>query len=91
MYMIQNLMDICTVLFNTSCRDEYEREVALQSIINEESRGTAFKVLINTLDPPIDEFEATARLLKMTWASGVRVEVYATKLWKEAKNPSFSE
>ena len=70
------------------CRDEYEREIALIAI-KEELLEAAFKVLGNALDPPIDEFEATARFLKMTWASGVRVEVYATKLWKEARRASF--
>lgn len=57
-----------------TCRNKYEREVALVAI-REESLEAAFKVLSNTLDPPIDEFEATARFLIMTWGSGVRVEV----------------
>ena len=70
------------------CRDDYERDVALLSI-KEETIEAAFKVACKALDPPIDEFEATARFLKLTWARGVRGEVYATNLWKEARRAGF--
>ena len=63
------------------CRNEYERDTALVAI-QEETIEAAFKVLCNTLDPVIDEFEATARLCSMTWARGVRIEVFFTLLWK---------
>ena len=66
------------------CRDEYERDVALLTI-KEETIEAAFKVACKALDPPIDEFEATARFLKLTWARGVRVEVYATNLFERGK------
>ena len=70
------------------CRDEYERDIALIAI-KEETIEAAFKVVCKALDVPIDEFEATARFLKLTWSRGVRVEVYATNLWKEARRAGF--
>ena len=70
------------------CRDEYERDVTLLAI-KEESIEAAFKVLQNALDSPIDEFEATARFRSMVCARGVRIVVYFTRLWKEAKRAGF--
>ena len=57
--------------------------------IKEETIEAAFKVLRNALDPPIDEFQATARFRNMVWARGVRIEVFFTLLWKEAKRAGF--
>ena len=70
------------------CRNEYERDTALLAI-KEETIEAAFKVLCNALDPPIDELEATARFRSMSWARGVRIEVFFTLLWKEAKRANF--
>ena len=70
------------------CRDEYEKDVTLLAI-KEESIEAAFKVLQNALDSPIDEFEATARFRSMVWARWVRIVVYFTRLWKEAKRAGF--
>ena len=69
-------------------RNEYEREMALIAI-KEESIEAAFKILCNTLDSPIDEFEATVRFRSKVWARGVRIEVFFTQLWKEAKRAGF--
>ena len=66
------------------CRNEYERDTVLLAI-KEETIEAAFKVLCNALDPPIDELEATERFRSMNWARGVRIEVFFTRLWKEAK------
>ncbi|KAI6661455.1 hypothetical protein LOD99_13327 [Oopsacas minuta] len=70
------------------CRNEYEREIALIAI-QEESIEAAFKILCNTLDSPIDEYEATARFRSKVWARGMRIEVFFTQLWKEAKRAGF--
>ena len=70
------------------CRNEYERDTALLAI-KEETIETAFKVLCNALDPPIDELEAIARFRSMSWARGVRIEVFFILLWKEAKRDDF--
>ena len=43
------------------CRNEFERDTALLAL-KEETIVAAFKILRNTLDPPIDEFEATSRV-----------------------------
>ncbi|KAI6661486.1 hypothetical protein LOD99_13359 [Oopsacas minuta] len=70
------------------CRNEYEREIALIAI-KEESIEAAFKILCNALDSPIDEYEATARFRSKVWARGMRIEVFFTQLWKEAKRAGF--
>ena len=70
------------------CRDEFERDTTLLAV-KEETLEAAFKVLHNALDSPIDEFEATSRFRNMVWARGVRIEVFCTQLWKEAKRAGF--
>ncbi|KAI6651366.1 Retrovirus-related Pol polyprotein [Oopsacas minuta] len=70
------------------CRNEYEREIALIAI-KEESIEAAFNILCNALDSPIDEYEATARFRSKVWARGMRIEVFFSQLWKEAKRAGF--
>ena len=70
-------------------RDEFERDKTLLAI-QEETIEAAFKILCNTLDPPIDEFESTALVCSMVWGRGTRVEVFFTLLWREAKRAGFA-
>ena len=79
---------VIQILPSYVCRDEFERDTTLLAI-KEETVEAAFKVLRNALDAPIDEFEATTRFRKMVWARGVRIEVFFTLLWKEAKRGGF--
>ena len=70
------------------CRNEFERDTASLAL-KEETIVAAFKIFRNTLDPPIDEFEATSRVCSMIWGRGTRVEVFFTLLWREAKRAGF--
>ena len=79
---------VIQILPSYVCRDEFERDTTLLAI-KEESVEAAFKVLSNALDAPIDEFEATSRFRSMVWARGTRIEVFYTRLWKEAKRAGF--
>ena len=69
-------------------QERVQREMALIAI-KEESIEAAFKILCNNLDSPIDEFEATARFRSKVWARGVRMEMFFSQLWKEAKRAGF--
>ena len=79
---------VIQILPSYVCRDEFERDTTLL-VIKEETVEAAFKLLRNALDAPIDEFEATTRFRKMVWTRGVRIEVFFTLLWKEAKRAGF--
>ena len=68
---------VVQILPSYGCRDEFERDTTLIAI-EEETIEAAFKILCNTLDPPIDEFESTARVCSMVWGRGTRVEVFFT-------------
>ena len=47
-----------------------------------------FKLLKETLDPPVDEYEATGRLHAMLWLPGEQVEDFLAALYKQAKRAS---
>ena len=79
---------VIQILPSYVCRDEFERDTTLLAI-KEESIEAAFKVLSNALDAPINEFDATSRFRSMVWARGTRIEVFFTRLWKEAKRAGF--
>ncbi|KAI6650042.1 Transposon Ty3-G Gag-Pol polyprotein [Oopsacas minuta] len=79
---------VIQILPSYVCRDEFEKDTTLLAI-KEETIEAAFKVLSNALDAPIDEFDATSRFRSMVWARGTRIEVFFTRLWKEAKRAGF--
>ena len=53
--------------------------------VKEETLEAAFKILCNALDSLIDEFEAPIRFRSIVCTRGVRIGIFFTLLWKEAK------
>ena len=49
----------------------------------------AFKLLKETLDPPVDEYEATKRLHAMSWRPGKQVDDFLAALYKQAKRARY--
>ena len=71
------------------CRSEYEQSTVLEAI-KETTLKDAFTLLCESLDPPIDQFEAMTRYRKMQWARGVRIEVFFDRLRKQARRAGHS-
>ena len=70
------------------CRRLVEIEMS-QEAVKCDSLDSAFKLLKETLDPPVDEYEATKRLHAMLWRPGEQVDDFLAALYKQAKRARY--
>ena len=66
------------------CRRLVEIEVSKEAV-KCDNLDSAFKLLKETLDPPVYEYEATRRLHAMSWRPGEQVDDFMAALYKQAK------
>ena len=70
------------------CRRLVEIEVSKEAV-KCDNLDSAFKLLKETLDPPVDEYEATRRLHAMSWRPGEQVDDFMAVLYKQAKRARY--
>ena len=65
-------------------RREAQRAIAIEAA----KKGTleeAFKLLKESLDPPVNVYEKTRKYYDMHWTAGQYVDDYFVRMWREAK------
>lgn len=61
-------------------RRHAERELVREVVAEEKNVASAFKVLIQSLDPPLDKYKAMQDLCRLDWAPGVQIDDYFYQL-----------
>ena len=69
-------------------RREAKRMIAIK-VSKKGSLEEAFKLLKESLDPPVDVYERTRKYYDFHWAAGEFVDDYFVRMWREADMPNI--